>query len=87
MPRSTAIENNKLVRLPVIHRLKENSPREGFFEREQRANPMTAYESIRPLGLCQRGFFPQRSGPWLLRSNGVIFASVGLQLVVGRSTA
>jgi integrase len=30
-----AYENQKLVRLPVIRRLKEAAPREGFFEREQ----------------------------------------------------
>lgn len=30
-----AYENEKLLRLPVIRRLKENGPRQGFFEREQ----------------------------------------------------
>ncbi len=35
-----AYENQKLVRLPVIRRLKEAAPREGFFEREQ-------FESVR----------------------------------------
>jgi integrase len=30
-----AYENGKLLRLPVIHRLKEAKPREGFFERGQ----------------------------------------------------
>jgi integrase len=30
-----AYENNKLLRPPVIHRLKEGAPRQGFFEREQ----------------------------------------------------
>lgn len=32
---SLAYENRKLLRLPVIHRLKEAKPREGFFERGQ----------------------------------------------------
>ncbi len=32
---SLAYENRKLLRLPVIHRLKEAKPREGFFERSQ----------------------------------------------------
>jgi integrase len=35
-----AYENNKLLRLPIIRKLKENPPREGFFEREQ-------YEAVR----------------------------------------
>jgi site-specific recombinase XerD len=35
-----AYENNKLFRPPVIHRLKERAPRQGFFEREQ-------YEAVR----------------------------------------
>jgi integrase len=30
-----AYENNKLLRLPVIRKLKEGAPRQGFFEREQ----------------------------------------------------
>ena len=30
-----AYENNKLLRLPVIRKLKEGPPRQGFFEREQ----------------------------------------------------
>lgn len=30
-----AYENNKLMRLPVIHKLAANPPRQGFFEREQ----------------------------------------------------
>ncbi len=30
-----AYENRKLLRLPVIRKLKEAAPREGFFEREQ----------------------------------------------------
>jgi integrase len=30
-----AYENNKLLRLPVIRKLKENAPRQGFFEGEQ----------------------------------------------------
>ena len=30
-----AYENSKLLRLPVIRKLKESAPREGFFEREQ----------------------------------------------------
>lgn len=30
-----AYENGKLLRLPMIHKLKEAKPREGFFEREQ----------------------------------------------------
>ncbi len=30
-----AYENRKLLRMPVIHKLKEAKPREGFFEREQ----------------------------------------------------
>lgn len=30
-----AYENGKLLRLPVVRKLKENSPRQGFFEREQ----------------------------------------------------
>jgi integrase len=30
-----AYEHNKLLRPPVIHRLKEGAPRQGFFEREQ----------------------------------------------------
>jgi integrase len=30
-----AYENNKLLRLPVVRKLKEGSPRQGFFEREQ----------------------------------------------------
>jgi integrase len=30
-----AYEHNKLVRPPVIHKLKEGAPRQGFFEREQ----------------------------------------------------
>jgi integrase len=30
-----AYENNKLLRLPVIRKLKESAPRQGFFEREQ----------------------------------------------------
>lgn len=30
-----AYENNKLFRLPVIRKLKEGAPRQGFFEREQ----------------------------------------------------
>ena len=33
-------ENGKLLRLPVIRKLKEAAPREGFFEREQ-------YEAVR----------------------------------------
>ncbi len=37
-----AYENQKLVRLPVIRRLKQAAPREGFFEREQ-------FESVRKL--------------------------------------
>jgi integrase len=37
-----ASENGKLIRLPVVHKLKENAPRQGFFEREQ-------YESVRGL--------------------------------------
>lgn len=37
-----AYENEKLLRLPVIRRLKENGPRQGFFEREQ-------YEAVRRL--------------------------------------
>jgi integrase len=35
-----AYENGKLVRLPVVRKLKENAPRSGFFERDQ-------YEAIR----------------------------------------
>jgi hypothetical protein len=35
-----AYENQKLVRLPVIRRLKEAAPRDGFFERDQ-------FESVR----------------------------------------
>ncbi len=35
-----AYENGKLLRLPVIRQLKENGPRQGFFEREQ-------YEAVR----------------------------------------
>jgi site-specific recombinase XerD len=35
-----AYENRKLLRLPVIRRLKENAPRQGFFERGQ-------YEAVR----------------------------------------
>ena len=35
-----AHENNKLLRLPVIRKLKESAPRQGFFEREQ-------YEAVR----------------------------------------
>jgi hypothetical protein len=30
-----AYENNKLLRLPVVRKLKEGAPRQGFFEREQ----------------------------------------------------
>jgi hypothetical protein len=30
-----AYENNKLLRPPVVHKLKENAPRQGFFEHEQ----------------------------------------------------
>ena len=30
-----AFENGKLLRLPVIRKLRESAPREGFFEREQ----------------------------------------------------
>ena len=30
-----AYENRKLLRLPVIRKLKEVAPRQGFFEREQ----------------------------------------------------
>ena len=30
-----AYETSKLVRIPVIRKLKENAPRQGFFEREQ----------------------------------------------------
>jgi integrase len=30
-----AYENGKLLRLPVLRRLKENAPRQGFFERER----------------------------------------------------
>lgn len=30
-----AAENNKLLRLPILRKLKENGPRQGFFEREQ----------------------------------------------------
>jgi hypothetical protein len=33
-------ENGKLLRLPVLRQLKENGPRQGFFEREQ-------YEAVR----------------------------------------
>jgi integrase len=35
-----AYENNKLLRLPVIRKLKEPAPRSGFFERD-------AYEAVR----------------------------------------
>jgi integrase len=35
-----AYENNKLMRVPVIHKLKPSPPRQGFFEREQ-------YEAVR----------------------------------------
>jgi integrase len=35
-----AHENNKLLRLPVIRKLKESAPRQGFFEREE-------YEAVR----------------------------------------
>jgi integrase len=35
-----AYEHNKLLRPPLIHRLKERAPRQGFFEREQ-------YEAVR----------------------------------------
>jgi integrase len=35
-----AHENNKLLRLPVIRKLKERAPRQGFFEREE-------YEAVR----------------------------------------
>jgi integrase len=35
-----AYENQKLVRLPVIHKLEEAAPRQGFFERDQ-------YEAVR----------------------------------------
>jgi len=35
-----AHENNKLLRLPVIRKLKENAPRQGFFERKE-------YEAVR----------------------------------------
>jgi integrase len=35
-----AYEHGKLLRLPVIRKLKENGPRQGFFEREQ-------YEAVR----------------------------------------
>ena len=37
-----AAENGKLIRLPVIRKLKENAPRQGFFGRDQ-------YESVRGL--------------------------------------
>jgi len=30
-----AYENNKLLRLPIIRKLKENAPRQGFFEKDQ----------------------------------------------------
>ena len=30
-----AYEHNKLLRPPIIHKLKEGAPRQGFFEREQ----------------------------------------------------
>ena len=30
-----AYENNKLMRLPVIHKLAANPPRQGFFEFDQ----------------------------------------------------
>jgi integrase len=35
-----AVENNKLLRVPVIRKLKENAPRQGFFERD-------AYAAVR----------------------------------------
>jgi integrase len=35
-----AVENNKLLRVPVIRKLKESAPRQGFFERD-------AYEKLR----------------------------------------
>ena len=39
-----AYENGKLLRLPMLHKPREGSPRQGFFEREQ-------YEAVRR-GLC-----------------------------------
>ena len=40
LARSAAYENNKLIRPPVIHKLKEGTPGQGFFERE-------LYEGVR----------------------------------------
>ena len=35
-----AFEHNKLLRLPIVHKLKEAAPRAGFFEADQ-------YEAVR----------------------------------------